>query len=101
MPPPGAHIVGGHCWDKLKFDNSYFKDLLNKTWTLETSKSGKKLYTSGKTMMLPIDMALVEDGKFKEYVQKYANDQAVFFQDFTDAWVRSQELGCGQLRDIL
>ena len=108
----GAHTVGAcHAdrsgfegpWtdDKLKFDNSYFKDLLNKKWTLETLKPGKPQYWSGKTMMLTTDMALVEDAKFKEHVQKYANDQEAFFQDFVEAWVRLQELGCGQLRDIL
>ena len=108
----GAHTVGAcHAdrsgfegpWtdDKLKFDNSYFKDLLNKKWTLETLKPGKPQYWSGKTMMLTTDMALVEDAKFKEHVQKYANDQEAFFQDFVEAWVRLQELGCGHLRDIL
>ncbi len=108
----GAHTVGAchpersgfeGAWtdDKLKFDNSYFKDLLNKKWTLETAKSGNKQYRSGKVMMLTTDMALIEDPKFKEYVQKYSNDQNAFFEDYKDAWVRLQELGCGQLRDIL
>ena len=108
----GAHTVGAcHSersgfegpWteDKLKFDNSYFKDLLNKTWTLETSKSGKKQYKNGKTTMLPTDMALVDDPKFKEHVTRYANDQQAFFEDYTEAWTRLQELGCGQLRDTL
>lgn len=108
----GAHTVGA-ChpersgfegqWteDKLKFDNSYFKDLLQKTWTPETRKSGKKQYKNGKTMMLPSDMALIEDSKFKEYVEKYASDQQAFFVDFVEAWTRLQELGCGQLRDTL
>eukprot|EP00438_Fugacium_kawagutii_P010268 Skav225665 [mRNA] locus=scaffold1924:56810:58009:+ [translate_table: standard] len=109
----GAHTVGAchaersgfeGAWtdDKLKFDNSYFKDLLNKKWTLETMKSGNKQYRSGgKLCMLTTDMALVEDAKFKEHVEKYANDQAAFFEDFAKAWVQLQELGCGQLRDIL
>mmetsp|Transcript_77408 Transcript_77408/g.185503 ORF Transcript_77408/g.185503 Transcript_77408/m.185503 type:complete len:398 (-) Transcript_77408:69-1262(-) len=108
----GAHTVGA-ChpersgfegpWtdDKLKFDNSYFKDLLNKQWAMETVKSGNKQYRSGKAMMLTTDMALVEDHKFKEWVVKYANDQSAFFEDYKEAWVRLQELGCGQLRDIL
>ena len=52
-------------------------------------------------MMLTTDMALIEDSKFKEYAQKYANDQGAFFEDFKQAWVQLQELGCGQLRDIL
>ena len=44
---PGAHTVGAchaersgfeGAWtdDKLKFDNAYFKDLLNKNWSMET-----------------------------------------------------------------
>jgi len=108
----GAHTVGAchpersgfeGSWtdDKLKFDNAYFRDLLNKTWTIETTKSGKKQYRSGKAMMLTTDMALIEDPKFKEHVTKYAGDQQAFFTDFKDAWVRLQELGCGQLRDTL
>jgi len=108
----GAHTVGAchaersgfeGAWtdDKLKFDNSYFQDLLNKKWDFQTVKSGNKQYMSGKTMMLTTDMALIEDAKFKEYVQKYAKDQGAFFADYKDAWVRLQELGCGQLRDVL
>eukprot|EP00434_Breviolum_minutum_P017769 symbB.v1.2.015684.t1/scaffold1179.1/size133475/7 len=108
----GAHTVGA-ChgnrsgfegpWtdEKLKFDNSYFKDLLNKKWTKATAKNGKPQYWSGKTMMLTTDMALIEDAKFREYVEKYAKDQSAFFQDYSEAWVRLQELGCGRLRDIL
>mmetsp|Transcript_95808 Transcript_95808/g.228141 ORF Transcript_95808/g.228141 Transcript_95808/m.228141 type:complete len:398 (-) Transcript_95808:96-1289(-) len=108
----GAHTVGAcHAdrsgfegpWtaDKLKFDNTYFQDLLNKTWSMETVKSGNKQYRSGKEMMLTTDMALVEDPKFKEVVVKYASNQGAFFDDFKEAWVKLQELGCGQLRDIL
>ena len=46
-------------------DNSYFRDLLKKTWTKATAKNGKIQYVSGKTMMLPTDMVLIEDAKFK------------------------------------
>jgi catalase (peroxidase I) len=37
----------------------------------------------------------------QEYVKKYANDQSAFFEDFKMAWMQLQELGCGQLQDIL
>lgn len=108
----GAHSVGAcHAdrsgfegpWtdDKLKFDNSYFKDLLKKKWTKATAKNGKTQYVSGKTMMLPTDMVLIEDAQFKPYVEKYAADQNSFFEDYKEAWVKLQELGCGRLRDIL
>ena len=46
-------------------DNSYFRDLLKKTWTKATAKNSKTQYVSGKTMMLPTDMVLIEDAKFK------------------------------------
>lgn len=108
----GAHSVGAcHAdrsgfegpWtdDKLKFDNSYFRDLLKKTWTKATAKNSKTQYVSGKTMMLPTDRVLIEDAKFKPYAEKYAADQNAFFEDYKEAWVKMQELGCGRLRDIL
>jgi len=108
----GAHTVGcAHGdrsgfegpWtgDKLSFDNSYFKDLLSKTWVKETNKHGKSQYRCGETMMLSTDMALVEDAAFKVHVQRYAADQKAFFDDFTKAWVRLQEFNSGELRDIL
>lgn len=94
--------VEGQCTDdKSKFDNSYFRDLLKKTWTKATAVNGKTQYVSGKTMMLPIDMVLIEDTKFKPYAEKYASDQNAFFEDFKEAWMKTQELGCGSLRDIL
>lgn len=112
MALSGAHSVGAcHAdrsgfegpWtdDKLKFDNSYFRDLLKKTWTKATAKNGKTQYVSGKTMMLPTDRVLIEDAKFKPYAEKYAADQNAFFEDYKEAWVKMQELGCGRLRDIL
>ena len=69
----GAHTVGS-ChgdrsgfegpWtdDKLLFDNSYFKDLLQKPWAKETNRHGKTQYRSGGTMMLTTDMALPGPG---------------------------------------
>lgn len=44
-------------------------------------------------MMLPTDMALVEDNKFKPYVEKYAKDVDLFFKDFSNVIVKLFELG--------
>ncbi len=44
-------------------------------------------------MMLPSDMALVQDKKFKAYVQKYAADNDLWFKDFSDVMVKLFELG--------
>ena len=54
---PGAHTVGAchaersgfeGAWtdDKLKFDNAYFKDLLNKNWSMETVSGFQILFLS-------------------------------------------------------
>ena len=44
-------------------------------------------------MMLPADMALVQDKKFKEWVDKYAADNDLFFKDFSAVIVKLFELG--------
>merc|ERR1711920_83194 len=110
----GAHCVGkchadrsgfDGAWseDPLKFDNSYFKDLLNKEYIKETSSKGKPQYRHSPTgtIMLQSDLALKDDDKFVEHVKKYKADQDAFFADFTAAWVKLQENGCHNLRDIL
>ena len=44
-------------------------------------------------MMLPSDMALVQDKSFKKYVDKYAKDQDAFFNDFAAVITKLFELG--------
>lgn len=46
-------------------------------------------------------MALIEDEAFKSSVEKYAADQKLWFEDFMKAWVKLQEFGTNELRDIL
>ena len=52
---------------------------------------------SGKLMMLPSDLVLIEDPDFKVYVDLYAKDQKTFFKDFTIAFQKLEELGCENL----
>lgn len=49
--------------------------------------------TTSSMMMLPTDMVLVKDEGFKPYVEKYAESQDVFFEDFSKAVVKLFELG--------
>lgn len=49
-------------------------------------------------MMLPTDLVLIQDEKFKKYVSMYAKDQAKFFADFTKAFNKLEELGTSGLR---
>lgn len=44
-------------------------------------------------MMLPTDMALIQDPEFLKWVKLYAEDKVVFFEDFKDAFFKLMELG--------
>lgn len=62
------------------FNNMYYSLLLNDTWMPTTvAKTGKKQFNNKDgLMMLPSDMALLEDAKFKYWVQVYADDGEKF-----------------------
>lgn len=44
-------------------------------------------------MMLPTDIALIQDPEFKKYVIEYAKDEEKFFKDFAKAFEKLLELG--------
>lgn len=43
--------------------------------------------------MLPTDMALIKDRSFRPYVEKYAKDNDLFFNDFRNVVLKLFELG--------
>jgi len=105
----GAHALG-RChttasgydgpWTPLPttFNNLYFSLLEKVNWTkrdwsgpFQYEDDGKKL------MMLPTDLALIQDDAFKKYVDLYAGDEAKFFQDFSNAFQKLEELGASGL----
>ena len=53
---------------------------------------------TGKLMMLPSDLVLIQDEAFKVYVDLYAKDQKLFFKDFAVAFQKLEELGCENLQ---
>ncbi|WCJ32654.1 ascorbate peroxidase 3 [Euphorbia peplus] len=65
--------------DPLKFDNSYFKELLRGD--------------SEGLLKLPTDKVLVEDPRFRVYVEKYAKDEDAFFADYAMSHKKLSELG--------
>jgi len=109
----GAHTVGKCNLDRsgfdgpwteepLKFDNTYFKEMLEKEYKEETTEKGNPQFRSSDgTIMLISDLALLKDPAFKEHVETYAKDQDAYFQDFTKAWIKLQENGVPELRDSL
>jgi hypothetical protein len=52
---------------------------------------------TGKLMMLPTDLVLLEDKKFAEWVAVYGKDGAKFNSDFTRAFQKLEELGTSGL----
>jgi catalase (peroxidase I) len=47
----------------------------------------------GRLMMLPTDLALLGDEDFSVWVGKYADDENLFFADFSAAFQKLTELG--------
>eukprot|EP00276_Gloeochaete_wittrockiana_P020759 CAMPEP_0184340834 /NCGR_PEP_ID=MMETSP1089-20130417/9486_1 /TAXON_ID=38269 ORGANISM="Gloeochaete wittrockiana, Strain SAG46.84" /NCGR_SAMPLE_ID=MMETSP1089 /ASSEMBLY_ACC=CAM_ASM_000445 /LENGTH=303 /DNA_ID=CAMNT_0026668839 /DNA_START=61 /DNA_END=972 /DNA_ORIENTATION=+ len=101
----GAHSLGrchrdrsGYAgpWTRTPttFSNSYFIELMTIKWT-EQKWSGPLQYEdpTGQLMMLPTDMSLVWDKKFKDIVAQYAKDEKAFFKDFASAFGKLLELG--------
>ncbi|GAQ83478.1 ascorbate peroxidase [Klebsormidium nitens] len=64
----------------LKFDNSYFIELL--------------AADKANLLKLPTDKALVTDPKFRPHVEKYAKDEDVFFKEYAESHKKLSELGC-------
>lgn len=101
----GAHILGKtHLknsgfdgpWDDDTdvFTNEFYANLLKEDWKYEKNEAGNMQYDSKKgIMMLPTDYALIQDPKYRVYVEKYASDQDAFFEDFKNVFVKLLEGG--------
>jgi cytochrome c peroxidase len=102
----GAHALGRCHTDRSGFEgpwtfsptsftNEFYKLLLSEKWQWRKWNGPKQLEDkqTKSLMMLPADYALVTDKKFKEVVKKYAEDEHVFFKDFSAAFSRLLELG--------
>lgn len=103
----GAHTVGS-ChrlrsgfdgpWttNPLSFDNEYYRQLLEKTWVIKPDSDPEQYMDkeTGKLMMLPTDLCLIHDGGFLPYVKAYAENEALFFADFAQAFGELVSKGC-------
>ncbi|GER42335.1 ascorbate peroxidase [Striga asiatica] len=77
--PERSGFDGPWTAEPLKFDNSYFKELL-------------KGENEG-LLKLPTDVALLDDPEFKSYVELYAKDEEAFFKDYAESHKKLSELG--------
>lgn len=102
----GAHALGRCHKDRSGFEgpwtfsptmltNDFSKLLVDEHWHVRDWDGNLQWQddTTSSIMMLPTDMVLVKDEGFKPYVEKYAESQDVFFEDFSKAVVKLFELG--------
>lgn len=102
----GAHTLG-RChkvrsgydgpWTRnpLRFDNAYYRNLLNLEW-VPRQWDGPLQYEdkeTGDLMMLPADLAMIQDPEYRVHVERYAKDQNAFFKDFAAAFSKLVSLG--------
>ncbi|RVX66489.1 putative heme-binding peroxidase [Exophiala mesophila] len=101
-----------------RFSNQYFRLLLANDWKKKTLDNGVEQFVyvdedtlqdvreanDGKEpsaeeieeatlMMLPSDMALLDDAKMRFWVEKYAKDKDLFFDHFAKVFAKLMELG--------
>ncbi|KAJ4803909.1 Ascorbate peroxidase [Rhynchospora pubera] len=77
--PERSGFEGPWTKEPLKFDNSYFVELL-------------KGEAEG-LLKLPTDKAMLDDPKFRHYVELYAKDEDLFFKDYAESHKKLSELG--------
>jgi cytochrome c peroxidase len=90
---PGSGYTGRWTASPNMFTNEFFKLLLNDKWEWKEWDGPKQYVNKDDLMMLPADMALIEDPKYKKIVQTYANDQDLYFKDFSKDFQKLLELG--------
>jgi len=107
----GAHALG-RChpgnsgWDgpwtraPTTFSNELYRELLENTWHMK-KWNGPPTFTdpTEEIIMLPADMALINDKDFRKWTEIYAKDEARFFKDFAAAFQKLEELGCNLDKD--
>lgn len=85
-----------------RFSNQYFKLMKSLEWKYTTLPNGIEQFVhrdedlDDELMMLPTDIALLDDPSFSSWVTKYANDQDLFFSDFAKVFAKLTKLGIQQ-----
>jgi peroxiredoxin len=81
-----------------RFSNQYFRLLLSLQWKKKMLKNGVEQFvnydenTEAELVMLPTDIALTQDLKFRKWVELYACDKDRFFEDFSKVFAKLVEL---------
>ncbi|PHZ14846.1 putative cytochrome c peroxidase Ccp1 [Rhizopus microsporus ATCC 52813] len=103
----GAHVLG-RChlersgftgpWQEAPtfFSNEYFKVIASREWVKKELPHGLWQWVdkaNPDVMMLPIEITMYNDKKFRPYFDLYAKDSDKFFEDFAKAFKKLIELG--------
>ncbi|KAF7188821.1 putative heme-binding peroxidase [Pseudocercospora fuligena] len=106
----GAHNLGRCHADRSGFDgawvnaptrfsNTYFKLMISEDWREKVLDNGVRQFvhydedSEEELMMLPTDLALIQDDSFRPWVELYAKDKERFFEDFARVFAKLMELG--------
>ncbi len=101
----GAHALGRCHKDRSGYDgpwtnsptsfsNDYYVQLLERKWTPRSWDGPLQYEDETKTlMMLPADLAFVQDPIFEGWTRKFAANEDLFFESFSQAFSKLLELG--------
>ncbi len=88
----GAHTIGGKGFGApLSFDNAYYTTLLAAPWA--DAGATPEARAMAEHIGLPSDKALPADAACRAWIERYAADQAAFFDDFGAAFLKMGTLG--------
>ncbi|ORC93228.1 putative ascorbate-dependent peroxidase [Trypanosoma theileri] len=88
--------------DKYGFDNSFFTELFNNEWEINPDVKNLQFMdrATKNLMMLPADMAILLDDKYRAIAKKYAADNELFCASFAKAYQKLLELGTKNLKSV-
>ncbi|KAI5922886.1 heme peroxidase [Camillea tinctor] len=81
-------LLRAHDWKRKRLDNGVEQFVY-----VEEGEEGEEEEKPEELMMLPTDMSLLEDEKFRPWVERYAEDKELFFADFAKVFAKLLELG--------
>ncbi|KAI0155126.1 peroxiredoxin [Xylariaceae sp. FL1272] len=85
-------LIGNEgAWKKTRLQNGVEQFVY--TEPEEEEEEGEVKEEEEVLMMLPTDMCLLSDKEFRHWVERYAEDKELFFEDFKQVFAKLMELG--------
>jgi len=109
----GAHTLGRCHKDRSGFEgpwtvtpnhfsNNFFRTLVDNKWVVKSGSNPSQFEDEAtkSLIMLPTDMVLLSDEKFKPHTERYYKSESVFFEEFSNAWIKLTQLGASNLQPV-